>query len=509
MLANILREAWRRARRPAPTGTLAGDIERVGDLLRSGRAAEALVLAQRSLCTNPRRPELHHQVAVACLMLGDLAGAQAAARCSLEIRPEAFATRVLLGAAYQRGGLPSAALEQYAHAVALNPGDADALGYAGNMQLQLGRHQEALDSYRRALALQPGNAVLNSNLLLAMNSVPNVDREALYRAHRQWGAQLERDFLDHAHPAPADPDPERSLRVGYVSADFREHSVAYFIEPIWSRIERSRYATFVYDNFAGEPDSVATRLAAHADRWCRTAALSDEQLAARVQADRIDILVDLSGHTAGNRLPVFARKPVPVQATWFAYMNTTGLTSIQYRITDCWLTPPGTERFYSERLLRLTACACWAPAPDCPPVGEPPFASTGRVSFGSFNNWTKVTPQVIAAWSRILSGVPGSRLVALLPGGGDPAVRAAVASAFGAHSVAPERLDIRATRPLGGFLETFGEVDIALDSFPYTGGTTTLHTLWMGVPVIAMQTAGETGRTGGGILAAIGAEDLL
>jgi protein O-GlcNAc transferase len=497
MLLNLLKAALRRAPSAEPVEAVAGDPLAV------------LERAEQRLAIEPTNPACHYEAGLAALLLGRLPRARAALERTVELQPSSFDAHIALGAILQQMCLPAEALRHYTSAARIRPDDAAAHGYVGNMQLQLGRQADAVAAYRAALDLEPDNDALHSNLLLALNSLPGIGREQLYEAHRAFGFRLEERHPSGQPAQPRRPDPDRPLRVGYVSADFRAHSVAHFIEPIWSRINRGRYATLVYDNNADAPDSVSNRLQRYADRWTRTAAMSDDQLDAAIRTDEVDILVDLSGHTAGNRLPVFARQPAPVQVTWFAYMNTTGLRSMHYRLTDHWLAPAGEDRFYTETLVRLPAAAAWSPDPTCPPVNDLPALRTGTVTFGSFNNWTKVSGEVVGAWAAVLAAVPQSRILLVVKGAEDPARRIEVANAFARYGVDGARLDIRPTLPLTQFLRLFQDVDVALDSFPYTGGTTTLYSLWMGVPVVSIESAGETGRTSAGLLLAVGTEELL
>ena len=516
MLLNVLRQLLGRAQRrggSVPTGRPhaadSGVALEIGQLLTAKEYGRALKTARRALADAPFNPLLHYQAGLALFLLGDAEGACFELQRVLELDPRSFESRVLLGTVLQHRKLMSAALASYLDAAALRPNDAAVQGYVGNVQFGLGRHADAIDSYERALSLDPANAAVHSNLLLAMNSLPGLARDALFEAHRRWARQHERFALPTGQLQPVDPDPERALRIGYVSADFREHSVAYFIEPVWSRIDRRTYATCVYDNFPGEPDSTSRRLQGHAELWRRVASYSDDELEGLVREDRIDILVDLSGHTGGNRLPVFARRAAPVQVSWFAYMNTTGLASMDYRITDAWFAPPGDERYYTETLFRIPCCACFTPARESPPVNDLPALGNGFITFASFNNWTKVSAEVISAWARLLASMPRSRLLAVVQGGDDPNVRTGIEQQFAARAIEKGRLEVCATRPLSEFLRLFHQVDVALDSFPYTGGTTSLHTLWMGVPVVTLQSIGETGRCSASYLRGLGLEDLV
>lgn len=518
MLQSVIRQIFKLARRksqPLPvqgTGAVVAlqyRLSAIIDALRANAPELALDQAMHARAEHPLDSRFCYYAGLADYLLGNAETATELLAEGLELDVQNFDCHVLLGAIRQEQRAPGEALVHYAKAAAIRPTDSAVHGYIGNMLFQLGRHADAIASYERALLLDPGNCAVHSNLLLAMNSLPNVDRDELFEAHRRWARRHEHPRAAGAQLEVSDPDPERPLRIGYVSADFREHSVAYFIEPVWSRIDRARYATYVYDNFSGQPDSTSRRLQSHADVWRRVAARSDEELLQVIREDRIDILVDLSGHTGGNRLPLFGRRAAPVQATWFAYMNTTGLAAMDYRITDDWHSPPGEERYYTETLIRIPCCACFAPAPESPEVNSLPAATNGFITFASFNSWTKISSQVISTWARILASTPGSRLLAVVQGGEDPPVRKGIQDAFAARGIEVARLDIRATRPIAEFLRMFHEVDIALDPFPYSGGTTTLHTLWMGVPIVTLQSEGETGRSTAGFLRDAGLADLI
>ena len=249
-------------------------------------------------------------------------------RQAIELDAGDFDSHVLLGAILQEQSALGEALDHYSRAAAIRPTEAAVRGYMGNMLFTLGRYGEAVSCYEKSLQLDPESAVMQSNLLFAMNNAPHLDRSVVFDAHLRWGQTQEKKWAHARNDHANDRSPNRPLRIGYVSADFRNHSVAYFIEPFWSKIDRANYATYVYDNFPGAPDDVARRLQRLADKWRRIADLSDEQVTRLIREDRIDILVDLSGHTAGNRLAVFARKPAPVQASWVAYSNTAGIRRV-------------------------------------------------------------------------------------------------------------------------------------------------------------------------------------
>jgi predicted O-linked N-acetylglucosamine transferase (SPINDLY family) len=303
-------------------------------------------------------------------------------------------------------------------------------------------------------------------------------------------------------------DPERRLRVGYVSRNLSRHSVGYFVEPVIEHHDRRRYDVYCYYTHALS-DDVTARLARAATVWRHLPGIAHDALAAIVEEDAIDVLVDLGGHTKMNSLPAFAREPAPVQITWLGYPDTTGLSSIAYRVTDDVADPPGAaDALHTEQLLRLAApFLCYRPPRDAPEVAP---RHSAEVVFGSFNTLVKVNDPLVALWSRVLAAVPRSRLVlksALLD---NATARARVLERFAAHGIAADRIALRAwSGDLAGHMAAYGEIDIALDTFPYNGTTTTCEALWMGVPVITLAGDVHMARVGATLLASVGLEALI
>lgn len=403
------------------------------------------------------------------------------------------------------------AIACFERAIRADPGLAEASYNLGTALNDLGRVDEAERLVRRAVELRPDFHQAHSTLLCIHGLHRNHDQRALLEEHRRWSEAHASGFTPLSRRENVDRTPDRRLTIGYVSGDFCEHSVSFFIEPVLARHDRGAFRIICYDNWPGQ-DAVNLRLRQHAEVWRRISHLSDDEAAALVLEDRVDILVDLSGHTVGNRLLVFARKPAPIQATWFGYMCTTGLGAMDYRITDAYLDPPGaTEQNYTEKLCRISCVAAFSPAPDCPPVNAVPALARGGVTFGSFNNYTKIGDEVIAAWVRILNAVPSSRLLLVALGGDDSSVRQDIEQRFARFGLArgSAQLDVRGRTAFRGFLAALQEVDIALDPFPYSGGTTSLHTLWMGVPIIALEGDSELSRTTSGMLRGARADALV
>jgi predicted O-linked N-acetylglucosamine transferase (SPINDLY family) len=363
--------------------------------------------------------------------------------------------------------------------------------------------------YRLAANLLATYAGQLSMLLLAMHYeadvAPSSLREAHGEAERLFG-ELPR-FTAHANQR----DPERRLRIGYVSPDFRTHSVGYFLTAIFSAHDRAAVEIYCYSGCADEDEQTAF-FKSHASAWRSTLAMSDERLAAAIREDGIDILVDLSGHTNGNRLAVFARRPAPVQATWLGYPNTTGLSGIDYRLTDAIIDPPGiADTLSSERLVRLPdGFLCYTAPAAAPDVAAPPATAAPVITFGSFNNLIKVNGAVLDAWTAILHRVPASRLLLKTKWLGLPGIRDHVHKQFEKRGIARDRIDLMGQQTSSvDHLALYGRVDIGLDTFPYNGATTTCEALWMGVPIVTLAGDRHAARYGVSLLTRAGLAEFV
>jgi predicted O-linked N-acetylglucosamine transferase (SPINDLY family) len=479
----------------------------LAEVLRAlGRPAEAEESCRRALALAPDDPLALSILGSVIFDLGRLADAERCAREALAIRPSSAAAHYLLGEVQRRRGDLEDAAESYRGALALNAQFAEAHINLGEALKNLGRLEEAERCYRAALDVDPDNAVAHSGLLFALNYFPGRGPADIFAQYEAFGRRFA--GLNNGETHPNAPDPERKLRVGYVSGDFRAHSVAFFIEPVLAMHDRERFEIFCYYAFAGA-DALTEHLKGHADHWRDVSTMSDDALADLVRADRIDILVDLSGHSAANRLLAFARKPAPVQATWFGNLNTTGLRAVDWRISDAHASPIGrSEAFHSERLMRLPASLyCYRPPDDCPEVAPTPLERSGAPTFGAFTNSIKIAAPVIELWGRLIERMPGSRLLVLcsnlarLPADGrERYVRLGIAG---------ERLELMASVPFREYLARHAAVDVMLDTFPCAGATTTCHALWMGVPVVTLSGDTETSRLGASLLNAIGLDALV
>jgi len=408
-------------------------------------------------------------------------------------------------------------LDQAIHEYRLVDGYSTTYAYAqdglGRALKKQGHMRASLAAYGRALAARPSFVDTHSNSIFACNYAADMTPMALLNAHRDWAHRHASHLAASAIPVTGDGvrDATRRLHIGYVSADFCRHSVAYFIEALIAGRDGKQFRVTCYANVA-HPDDLSERIRTAADSWRDIRRLDDEAVAELVRRDGIDILVDLSGHTAGNRLLVFARRPAPVQVSYLGYPNTTGLAQIDYRLTDELADPVGeSDRLHSESLMRLaTGFLCYSPATDAPPVSEAPVLTNGFITFASFNNVTKVNKSVVAAWAGILNDLPGSRLLLKSRQLADRGARRRLLDLFSHHGVEPRRLEL-----LGGLLTrsehlaTYARVDIALDPFPYNGTTTTCEALWMGVPVVALAGQVHRSRVGASILHYSGLDELL
>lgn len=422
---------------------------------------------------------------------GEIDRAAACYEAALRARPN-FAQGLNNAAvlATQRGNAAQA-LGFLRAALTMQPEYAEAWNNLGVLQRDVGAPRDAIASYERCLQIDPKNRNAGQNRLLALNYVVPGEDPFICNAHVKWGRDVEAAIepLPALSLADVDADPDRPLVVGYVSPDLHTHSVSYFAEAPLSHHDPSRVKAIVYD-VCPRGDARTEHLRAALERvggtWKRVASLSEAALADLVRADRVDVLVDLTGHTAGNRLETFARKPAPVAVTWIGYPNGTGLSRVDWRITDSVSDPPSTRQAYVERLWRLPGCfLCYTPSPLAPPSAPTPALERGYVTFGSFNALSKQTPEVMRVWARILREMPSARLVLKNKPFVCPTTREYHWRAWEALGVRRARVDLLGLAPgHGDHLAQYAGVDVALDPWPYAGTTTTTECLLMGVPCV-------------------------
>jgi len=405
----------------------------------------------------------------------------------------------------------SAAIEYFKKAIASNSIDAEAHYNLGLARMRIGQSREADNCFRKALACKPGFVEAETCRLFNLHNIPDVTDAQLLAAHIDWAKHYTTPAHTNDLPVQLSTLPGRPLRIGYVSPDFRQHSVAYFIIPVLEAHNRQKVDCFCYSNVS-QPDTTTEYIRGLADHWRDIYELNDKRTARLIRDDRIDILVDLAGHTSGNRLPVFALRPAPVQVTWMGYPGTTGLPAMDYKITDEHADPTGTsDTHHTETLSRAASCfLCYQPLDEIQPPYKLPVDENGYITFGSFNNLSKYTEDTIALWADILRNVPGARLLLKAKGLGDTAGQQSVVSAFAANGVAADRIEcIGHIHDPRDHLELYNRIDIALDTFPYNGTTTTCEALWMGVPVITLAGTRHASRVGASLLTAAAVTGLI
>ena len=486
----------------------------LGNVLKTQGNFEATVASYRkAIALKPNYPEAHNNLGNALKDQGRLKEAVASYRKATALKPNYAEAHYNLGNALasKDQGKFEAAVASYQKAIALKPNYADAHNKLGIALRAQGKFEAAVTSSQKAIALKPDHPQAHSNLLLCMNYDRRFTAQDIFAESRRWNEvhASPRAARERAHANKRDPD--RRLRVGYVSPDFREHPASYFFEPLTRAHDRRSFEVFCYAEVA-EPDDKTARFLGLADGWRSTVGMTDAAVAERVREDDIDILVDLAGHTAKNRLLVFAERPAPVQVTWLGYPNTTGLSAMDYRLTDAIADPEGTaDAVHSETLVRLPGgFLCFAPPANAPEVAAPPALANGDVTFGSFNNLAKVTPEVVATWARILERVPGSRLLIKSPSHGDEETRKHYVEMSAAHGIEPGRIELVSRTPSkSGHLAAYEKVDIALDPFPYNGATTSCEALWMGVPMITLCGDRHAGRVGASILTRVALTEFV
>lgn len=442
-------------------------------LIEHRRYLSAEQIANRAVLLKPTDPIKFNRLALAMRWARKFDAALQCLHASLKLDPKLDRTHNMLGIVYSEGG-------------DLNMAEA---------------------SYRRALELNPQLHAVQSNMLFLMSHRACYSPQDLLREHRKFGEMAARRAKGQVQKRHAnDRDPARPLRVGFVSGDLRQHAVMNFLEPIWEELDREQFQIYAYHT-GEQDDKTSERAKKLTASWQRVRGMTEAQLRDCIVADRIDILFDLSGHTDGNRLTAFAMRPAPVQVSWIGYPGTTGLAEMDYFITDSHAAAPGVlDAQFTEKLVYLPAAFTFRPSPDSSPVGPSPAAKNGYITFGSFNRYTKISDDVLALWGRVLTSVPDSKI---LMGNMDADLSVRIKERFAKFGVSADRIRTRPNVAMKTYLALHNEVDIALDTFPYTGGTTTCHSLWMGVPILALSGETRVSRQTSGVLHQVGLSDWV
>lgn len=465
---------------------------------------------QRALALDPTNLIALYQTVSIHLSLAELGEAKAASHHALDIWPDHPELLLLRAYVAKRSADNATSLTILQRLQTLHPEYPDLDMKIAEEFATLGRGDEAVAAFDRAIASNPEELSRKSIRLFYLNYFGLLPRDQLFEEHKKWGDMIDNGFAPLRKILKVDQSPDRPLRIGLVSGDLRTHAVALFLEGYLRQHDRASYPIQCFDVSPHPEDAVTAQLRGLVEQWHRVAATSDDQLADEIRNQKIDVLVDLSGHTMFNRLLVFARRPAPVQVSWFGYMNTTGLASIDYRLTDPEHDPVGeSEHLYTEKLFYIPSLACFSPPAISPDVSAAPFLETGKVTFLSANQWTKVTESVVSVWAEILRDESRPKLRICAKSAGSADFRKSVTDQFEQLGVLAEQIEIQPFLPMADFLATYSDVDIALDPFPYGGGTTTLHTIWMGVPIISLEGDTELGRATPAMLRGFGLPDFV
>lgn len=467
----------------------------------TGRKDLALQTIRQALKLGPRMPAVINNAATVFFQCGQPDRARQMWLRLVELMPQSVDALWNLGMFHVRQGATDEAEEYLRKVAQIAPEHPKVFVNLGNLIKSSGRIHEAVACFREGVHLHPNDLRANSNLLYAMHFSPTFGPEEIYCEHAAWGRAFEA-----AMPCRERHDNERSptrrLRVGYVSANFRAHVVGHNLLPLFRQHDHAKFEVHCYSD-TPEHDAITGQLRQGADVWHETGKMSDTEMANQIAQDQIDVLVDLVMHMEGVRLGVFARKPAPVQVTWMAYPGSTGLTRMDYRLTDAVLDPPGeTDGFYTEQSVRLETFWCFEPQPGDPTVGPLPADANGHVTFGCLNNFGKINAELLEMWREVLLAVPRSRLMVLPPKGKTTIwLREKL-------QVEPERLECLPRQTRQQYMALYNRIDLALDPFPYTGHTTTLDGLWMGVPLVTLAGSTVASRGSLSILSNLGLPEL-
>ena len=479
----------------------------LGNAMRdAGELKQGMVEYQTAIKLAPAYADAWNNLGGVLETAGRFDEAVAAYREALRLKPNEPRFLNNLGSAFLEKDLPDEAIRLFKEALRADPRAAAAYNNLGNAHKDEGQIEQALESYRQAVALAPEAAEMHSNVVYSLLFHPASDSAVILEAALQWNRQHAFRSAEGAILHENDSVSERKLRIGYVSPDFREHVVGCNILPLLREHDRERFEVFCYSNVAC-PDAVTSQITSFVS-WRNIVGMSDADAAARIRADRIDLLVDLTLHMARNRLPLFTRKPAPVQATYLGYCGTTGVEAIDYRLSDPYLDPPESDvGCYSERTIRLPdSYWCYEPIGPTPPPSPVPCITAGHVTFGCLNNYAKVSPPALDLWLELLRAVPGSRLLLHAPPG---SCRCAVHERAALLGISADRIEFAGIQSWTSYLETLQRIDVALDPFPYGGGITTCDALWMGVPVITLRGQTAVGRGGLSILSNLGLSEWV
>jgi predicted O-linked N-acetylglucosamine transferase (SPINDLY family) len=472
-----------------------------------GKFGPAEASWRRALAIRPDFHEALNNLGLLLMESGRLTESVEVLQQSLKTRPNDADVLNNLSNPLKDLGRTDEALEVLQRALAIKPGDANAHSNLGGIFARMARVDESLAEYRRAMHLNPNDALAHSNLVFGMSFHPKYSAADILLEARRWDERHAKPLRRLVVPHKNSRDENRRLRVGYVSPDFRRHVVAWNLLPLLRQHNREHFEIFCYASVA-RPDEITDQLRQSSDHWRDAHLLNDERLAEQIRADEIDILIDLSLHTANNRLRTFAMSPAAVQITYLGYCGTSGLEAMNYRFSDPYLDPPDQDlNCYSEQTIRLPETYwCYAPGGETHPPSPLPAQKNGYITFGSMNQFAKVSEEALDLWSEILRRAPRSRLLLHAPFG---KYLDATRDRFARNNIPADRVEFIDRQTWEPYIRTFDRIDIGLDTFPYNGGITSCDTLWMGVPIITLSGQTPVGRGGRSILSNIGLAELI
>jgi predicted O-linked N-acetylglucosamine transferase (SPINDLY family) len=481
--------------------------DNLGQVLQArGQLEEAVAEYRTAIWLKRDDPFLHTRLGIALQTVGQVDEAIAACREAVRLQSQDPGLHINLGLAFHSKGMLDDAIAEYRETIRLDKDVPEAYYNLGVALLHQGRLDLAVPALREAIQRRPDSPGAYSSLLACYNYDPANDPDTVYQEHRRWDERYGHGGPVYAHPNSRDP--ERRLRIGYVSPDFRQHAVAHFLQAILAHHDPRQVEVFCYAEVA-VTDAITERIQARGHVWRSTIGLSDPEVAHQIRGDGIDILVELDGHFANNRLMVFVQKPAPVQINYVGYPSTTGLSAIDYRLTDAVADPPGEPIRHSEELVRLPLAFCYTPRQEAPAVSPLPALTTGHIAFGSLHNLAKLNSQVLDLWGRLLHALPSARLIVfrdLLHG----SVRDYLHEQLTRRGISPERFDLmHRLEPGRHYLEIYSSIDVTLDAFPWNGHTTACESLWMGVPVVTLRGNRYAGRMAADVLRAVGLPELV
>jgi len=482
----------------------------LGAMLRlQKRDEESAAAFQSAYAQAPNDGSINTNLGSALCAIGRFDEARQACQRATELAPNLSVAWLNLATVLSKQRLIDQSIQHARKALELDPNNVDAMVILASGLSDQGLIDEVLPIFRRAIALEPPVQNASSNYVYALHFAPGLDPIEIRREHEKWDARFARPLMPANPTWPNVRDPNRRLRIGYVGPTFRTHVVGLYFEPLLEAHDRSAFEIACYSDVS-KPDAVTARLRSRTDLWHDTAKLTDAELADQIRNDGIDILIDLNLHMASSRLLAFARKPAPIQICHLGYPATTGLSAMDYAITDVHLDPPGeSDQAYTEKRIRLPdSYWCYKPPEGCPAVNELPALKNGFITFGSLNNFNKINDHVLALWGQILAANPGSKLALMLEGGAS-ANPSLLKRLDEKHCIPSNRLLIFQRADRAKYMGMYHQIDMALDPFPYAGHTTSFDSTWMGLPLITMPGRTSVSRAGVTVLSNIGMTELI